>query len=90
MLASKLADRGLLEKALFYLEHLAVVITQNPSVIQPSLINSVCKLGDRLKYNDMVDDPDETGNFSNDSFSNRPDNSWLKDLRAIQGEYKVL
>lgn len=89
MLATKLADRGLLEKALSYLEHLAVVIVQNPSIIQPSLVDSVCKLGDRLKYYDIADDPDESTNYSTDILSNRPDNSWLKDLRLIQKEYKV-
>lgn len=84
-----MADRGLLEKALSYLEHLAIVIIQSPSIIQPSLIKSVCKLGDRLKYYDIADDPDESANYSTDTLNNRPDNSWLKDLRLIQKEYEV-
>lgn len=88
MLATRLADVGLLEKSLAYLERLGNVIVQNPNAVQPSLINNVCKLADRLKFYDLTDERDDATNFTMENY-NRPDNSWLKDLIAIQQSYNV-
>lgn len=79
---------GFLEKSLSYLERLANVIVQNPTAVQSSLVNNVCKLADRLKFYDITDERDDSVNFS-DEFYNRPDNSWLKDLMTIQQSYNV-
>lgn len=65
------------------------MIVQNPTAYRSSLINNACTLGDRLKYYDLVDDPDETLNYGNESLSSRPDKTWLKDLRTIQSDYNV-
>lgn len=65
------------------------MIVQNPTAFTSSLINNVCTLGDRLKYYDLIDDPDEAVNYGNESLSNRPDKTWLKDLRTMLNEYNV-
>lgn len=84
VLATRLADRGLLEKALLYLEKVSYSILQNPSLVQLSLISQVCQLADRLKYCDPVEE-----SFEGDLDTSRPDNSWLKDLKAIEEDYNV-
>lgn len=83
-----MADMGLLEKSLAYLERLANVIVLNPTAVQSSLIDNVCKLADRLKFYDLTDERDDAANFATENY-NRPDNSWLKDLIAIQQSYNV-
>lgn len=79
---------GCLEKSLAYLERLANIIIQNPTVVQSSLVNNVCKLADRLKFYDITDEQEDSANFADESY-NRPDNSWLKDLINIQQSYNV-
>lgn len=86
LLATRLADFGLLEKSLAYLEKIAISILLRPSESQPDLVDSVCELGDRLKYCDPVEDPDVG---EGDVDTPRPDNSWLRDLKAIQRDYDV-
>lgn len=87
-MSTRLADRGLLEKSLSYLEQIADAILQNPAAVDPSLVNRVCELADRLKYHDPVGDDDEV-HFEGDFDSSRPDNSWLKDLKQIQHDFNV-
>lgn len=88
LLATRMADMGLLEKALQYLEQLSLSIIQNPSVSQPTIVDRVCKLADRLKYHDLVGDADESA-LEGDLNNSRPDNSWLKDLKAVQNDFHV-
>lgn len=85
LLATRLADVGLLEKALSYLEKIANFIVKNPGIAEGGLVNEVALLADRLKYYDPVGDGEEETDFD----SSRPDNSWLKDLRRVQNDYTV-
>ncbi|KAK5649877.1 hypothetical protein RI129_000906 [Pyrocoelia pectoralis] len=85
LLATRLADRGLLEKSLAYLEKIAVATTQNPAIAQPTLIRQVCALADKLKYCDLIEDSLE-GDAECD---NRPDNTWLKDMKTVERNYNI-
>jgi hypothetical protein len=85
LLATRLADVGLLEKALSYLEKIANFIVKNPGIAEGGLVNEVALLADRLKYYDPVGDGEEETDFD----SSRPDNSWLKDLRRVQNDYTM-
>jgi hypothetical protein len=85
LLATRLADVGLLEKALSYLEKIANFIVKNPGIADGRLVNEVALLADRLKYYDPVGDGEEETDFD----SSRPDNSWLKDLRRVQNDYTM-
>nr|XP_033327554.1 uncharacterized protein LOC117221042 isoform X5 [Megalopta genalis] len=53
-LALKMMDHGLIEKALLYIEQIAVNITSEPSKYKKSFISAVYNLGDRIKYHDPV------------------------------------
>ncbi|XP_078045741.1 endoplasmic reticulum export factor secretory 16 isoform X7 [Augochlora pura] len=53
-LALKMMDHGLIEKALLYIEQIAVNITNEPSKYKKSFICAVYNLGDRIKYHDPV------------------------------------
>lgn len=81
-----MADVGLLEKSLAYLEQTSLSILQNPSASQPALVDAVCDLSDRLKYCDPAEDLD-VGEGAVDT--PRPDISWLRDLKIIQRDYNV-
>ncbi|XP_048517146.1 protein transport protein Sec16B [Dendroctonus ponderosae] len=83
ILATRLADVGLLQKSLQYLERLAVRIIYNPVGAPPGLVDSVCTLADRLKFYDPVGDIEDESSFGDALDTSRPDNSWLKDLRAV-------
>ncbi|XP_031333558.1 uncharacterized protein LOC116163652 isoform X5 [Photinus pyralis] len=85
LLATRLADRGLLDKSLAYLEKIAVAVTQNPGLAQPTLIHQVCTLGDRLKYCDIVEDALE----GDTECDNRPDTTWLRDLKAFEKNINI-
>ncbi|KAK4881738.1 hypothetical protein RN001_005057 [Aquatica leii] len=84
LLATRLADNGLLEKALTYLEKISLAILHNSSVAQQSLIRQVTVLADRLKYYDLVDDSLEG---ENNLIDNRPDSSWLKELKEVEKDF---
>ncbi|XP_018332218.1 uncharacterized protein LOC108741774 isoform X3 [Agrilus planipennis] len=88
LIATRMSDRGLLEKSLAYLERVATTILQNPVEYQPSLVASVCHLADRLKYCEpvVVEDPDAD---VVDYTSTRADNTWLKNLKSVEDNYKV-
>ncbi|RZC42229.1 uncharacterized protein BDFB_009106, partial [Asbolus verrucosus] len=85
LLSTRLADVGLLEKALSYLEKIANFIVKNPGAVDRSLVNDVYLLADRLKYYDPVGDGEEDTDFD----SCRLDNLWLKDLKRIQNDYNT-
>ncbi|XP_043254632.1 uncharacterized protein LOC122398624 isoform X2 [Colletes gigas] len=53
-LAAKMIDHGLIEKALLYIEQIAVNIVNEPSKYKKSFINAVYNLGDRIKYHDPI------------------------------------
>ncbi|XP_053989660.1 uncharacterized protein LOC128882118 isoform X2 [Hylaeus volcanicus] len=53
-LAKKMVDHGLIEKALLYIEQVAVNIVNEPSKYKRSFISAVYNLGDRIKYHDPV------------------------------------
>lgn len=89
-MATRLADFGLLQKALQYLELVAGRIIYNPTGLSPALVDGVCELSDRLKFYDPVGDAEDESEFGAALETSRPDHSWLKDLRAIQNDYQVL
>ncbi|KAK9310683.1 hypothetical protein QLX08_000014 [Tetragonisca angustula] len=53
-LAIKMVDHGLIEKALLYIEQIAVNIFNEPSKYKKSFINAVYNLGDRIRYHDPI------------------------------------
>lgn len=81
-MATRMADHGLLEKGLLYLERVALSIKQDPARVQQSLVSRVCELADRLKYCDPVQD-------DADLDSSRADSSWLADLKIVLDNYTV-
>ncbi|KAG5880668.1 hypothetical protein JTB14_037567 [Gonioctena quinquepunctata] len=89
LLSTRLADRGLLEKALAYLENIAGCIDADPASVQASLVDNVCALADRLKFCDPVGEVEDESEFGGILETNRPDHSWLKRLRAIQNDFQT-
>lgn len=88
LLASRLSDRGLLEKALAYLEKVSQAIIQNRTAIQPSFINRVCTLADKLKYYDALEDAEENSALRDGQFDQQ-DQQWLQELKIVQNDYNV-
>ncbi|XP_065156222.1 protein transport protein Sec16A isoform X4 [Atheta coriaria] len=88
LLATRLADRGFLETSLAYIEQVSIALVANPTVAQPSLINKVCDLADKLKYYDPTDyqDVDDPQLQAGDE---RPDQSWLQELKGVQQQYAM-
>ncbi|XP_015433708.1 PREDICTED: protein transport protein Sec16A isoform X2 [Dufourea novaeangliae] len=76
-LATKMADHGLIEKALLYIEQIAVNIVNEPSKYKKSFISAVYNLGDRIKYHDPVykDSTEETITLT-----------WFNNLAEIVGK----
>ncbi|XP_012286422.1 uncharacterized protein LOC105702982 isoform X2 [Orussus abietinus] len=73
-LAVKMIDYGLMEKALLYIEQIAVNISNSPSKYKKSFIEEVYTLGDRIKYQDPVfkDSEEDPANLA-----------WLDNLAEI-------
>lgn len=76
-MAVKMVDYGLVEKALLYIEQVAINIVSEPEKYKQSFINDVYVLGDRLKFHDPV------CKDSDDDAANLP---WLKNLAEIVGK----
>ncbi|KAG8034462.1 hypothetical protein G9C98_007538 [Cotesia typhae] len=53
-IAQKMLDHGLIEKALLYLEQIAINIVQEPSKYKASFIQNVYTLSERIKFHDPV------------------------------------
>ncbi|XP_072391264.1 uncharacterized protein Sec16 isoform X2 [Diabrotica undecimpunctata] len=87
LIATKLVDRGLVEKSLAYLENIASVIVANPSLVEISFVDNVYNLADRLKFYDLVGEVEDESQFGGMLETNRPDNSWLKDLKNVQNDF---
>ncbi|XP_044262205.1 protein transport protein Sec16A isoform X2 [Tribolium madens] len=83
LLSTRLADVGLLEKSLSYLEKIAIFIVKNPTSVDIGLVDDVTRLADRLKYYDPVGVGD--GDFD----TSRLDHSWLEDLKRVQNDLNV-
>lgn len=79
-MAIKMVDHGLLEKALLYIEQVAVNITREPSKYLATFINDVYKLGDRIKFHDPI---------CKDSVEDAANLPWLSDLAEVIGKYQV-
>ncbi|CAH1130815.1 unnamed protein product [Ceutorhynchus assimilis] len=88
LLATRLADFGLLQRSLQYLELIAARIISNPNGVTPALVDGVYELSDKLKFYDLVGEAEDESEFGGALETSRPDNSWLKDLRAIQNDYQ--
>ncbi|XP_048506299.1 uncharacterized protein LOC105694018 isoform X4 [Athalia rosae] len=78
-LAVKMVDYGLTEKALLYIEQIAVNIAREPSKYQLSFIEHIHNLGDRIKYNDPV---------CKDSIDDAANLTWLNNLKEIVDKCK--
>lgn len=83
MLATRLADRGLLEKSLSYLEKLSTYIVRHSTTVEMKFVESVYNLADKLKYYDPVGDAEDETEFGGMSETSRAENTWLIDLRAV-------
>ncbi|CAH1974224.1 unnamed protein product [Acanthoscelides obtectus] len=91
-LSTRLADYGLLEKSLNYLEKISNFITLDPASMQQSFVDNVCELADRLKFHDPIGEEvleDESQFGGGGLETNRPDHSWLKELRAVQDGFRT-
>lgn len=89
LLATRLADYGLLEKSLAYLESISLSIIASPGLASLSIINEVFNLADKLKFYDPVGEIEDESEFGGMLETSRLDHSWLKNLRAIQEDYQV-
>lgn len=84
-MATRLVDRGLVEKSLAYLEKISTFIIAYPKLVQSSLVDNVYNLADRLKFYDL----DLVGEAEDESEFGGPDSSWLKVLKSIQNGFRV-
>jgi hypothetical protein len=75
----KMVDYGLIDKALLYIEQVALNIVSEPEKYKQSFIKNIYVLGDRLKYHDPVykDSDEDLGNLP-----------WLNNLAEIVGKYE--
>nr|XP_033185020.1 protein transport protein Sec16A isoform X3 [Bombus vancouverensis nearcticus] len=76
-LAIKMVDHGLIEKALLYIEQIAVNIFNEPLKYKKSFINAVYNLGDRIRYHDPV---------YKDSIDEATTLTWFNNLAEIVGK----
>lgn len=88
-MATRLADRGLLEKSLSYLEQVSTAILKNPTIVQASLVDKIYELADKLKYCDPVGDVDDSNIGDGEMEKSRIEASWLNDLRTLQNDFNV-
>nr|XP_050850810.1 uncharacterized protein LOC127064191 isoform X2 [Vespula vulgaris] len=79
-LAVKMVDYGLIEKALLYIEQIAVNIFNEPSKYKKSFIMAVYVLGDKIKYHDPV---------CKDSTEDATNLTWLNNLAEIVNKYQI-
>lgn len=84
LIVTRLSDHGFLEQSLSYLEQFSHLVMQNPTMVDPSLMEKMCQLADRLKYNDLMGDADDTTSVDDNLNMSRPDNTWLRDLKIFQ------
>ncbi|CAG9858230.1 unnamed protein product [Phyllotreta striolata] len=88
LLATRLVDRGLVEKSLAYLEKISSFIVSNPTLVEASFVDNVYNMADKLKFNDLVGDVEDETEFGSILETSRPDISWLKDLKAVQDDFQ--
>ncbi|XP_050306362.1 uncharacterized protein LOC126743361 isoform X3 [Anthonomus grandis grandis] len=86
ILATRLADFGLLQRSLQYLELLASGIIRNLTVFSGPVLESICELSDKLKFYDPVGDVEDESEFGAALETSRPDKSWLKSLKDFQND----
>ncbi|XP_076386617.1 endoplasmic reticulum export factor secretory 16 isoform X3 [Megachile rotundata] len=77
-LAVKMVDHGLIEKALLYIEQIAINIANEPSKYKKSFIDAVYNLGDRIRYHDPV---------YKDSIDEATTLVWFNNLAEIVGKF---
>lgn len=85
VLATRLADAGLYERALAYAEAAARAVTLQPAGYAPQLIAQLAELADRLKYHDpaLQEDPpllEEGGDSGEPSPRHQ---QWLDDVKGL-------
>ncbi|XP_051159047.1 uncharacterized protein LOC127280206 isoform X3 [Leptopilina boulardi] len=78
-LALKMIDYGLIEKALLYIEQIAVNIANEPIKYKKSFINEIYNLGNRIKFHDPI---------CKDSVEDVENLVWLNKLEEIVNKYQ--
>ncbi|XP_037934750.1 uncharacterized protein LOC119669065 isoform X2 [Teleopsis dalmanni] len=94
LLATRMLDYGFHLKSLMYMEQISLHIQRDPSKYEPTFINKVYELADRLKYYDPVldktiDEQQNTDDNLNNGVPNFEEQKWLQDLRTIAAQYNV-
>lgn len=101
LLATRMLDYGMQLKTLTYMEQIATHIQRDPSKYEPSFIEKIYTLADRLKYYDPVlektldhshDNNIDGGIGNNDnSITNTTieDQPWLQDLLGVLKQFNV-
>lgn len=85
LLAYRLLDYGFHLKALMYLEQIYVHIQKDSSKYEPSFIDKVYELADKLKFYDPVMEK----TFSDNNEVQFEDQEWLKNLRVLHEQNGV-
>lgn len=80
MVARRLAEVGMTQEAVHYVEVIANTIMKQPSLYSPPFIREVYDLGDMLKFSDPV-------YTSSESDGTDPD--WLQQLLPVLADYQV-
>ena len=74
-----MVDHGLIEKALLYIEQIAINITNEPSKYKKSFIDAVYNIGDRIRYHDPV---------YKESVDEATTLTWFNNLAEIVGKFQ--
>lgn len=86
VLATRLADAGLYERALAYAEAAARAVTLQPALYSARLVAQLASLADRLKYHDpaLQEDPPLLEEGTGDSGEPSPRHQqWLDDVKGL-------
>lgn len=92
LLATRLAERGFLERALLYTERVGIAITQNPTRHSPSFAGQIVALAERLRPRDTLADIQiENDNEDSDGENNNanPNIEWISNLKSVLSDYDV-
>ncbi|KAJ8734434.1 hypothetical protein PYW08_013684 [Mythimna loreyi] len=85
VLACRLLDVGLYERALAYTEACARAVTRAPQLYSSALVSNLAELADRLKYHDpsLQEDPPLVDEADSSEPSPRHHQQWLADVKQV-------
>ncbi|KAL0850655.1 hypothetical protein ABMA28_012407 [Loxostege sticticalis] len=85
VLATRLVDAGLYERALAYTEQAARAVTRAPREYSPTLVRSLASLADRLRYHDPVlqEDPPLVEEGTDSGEPSPRHQQWLDDVTSV-------